>query len=241
MIFQQVESPDDVAEVAFERIQHWLTAKSEPVFALPTGATPLPLYRRLIEATRDGRLPLARARFFALDEFWGNDLPESSTFRHFLVTRLLSPAGIPLDRLVALPTSGDPERVAATHESAIRAAGGLDLVLLGIGGNGHIAFNEPGTPHDSRTGLRVLTEKTRLANGYLFAGHHPIPTHGMTMGIGTIATAREVLLMASGSGKAGIIGRLQDGPVALELPASSLKSHGDARIVVDRAAGVALN
>lgn len=240
MNFHQVDSPNDVANHVFQHIQDLLASKDAPVFALPAGATPLPLYRLMVEATRASALPLDRARFFALDEWWGNAVPPSATFRNFLMEHLLTPAGLPDAQLCSLPCRGDAEAAAAAYEKAIEEAGGLDLAILGIGSNGHIAFNEPGTPLESRTGLRTLTEKTRQANAYLFPGDTGVPTHGLTVGIGTLMSARELMLMASGQGKATIVKRLQDSPVTPNLPASALKGHVGATIVVDRAAGALL-
>ncbi len=210
MKFYQVDSPDDVAKYALQRIQYWLSKKAEPVFALPAGATPLPLYRQLVEGRGDVTLPLERARYFALDEWWGEVVPIAATFRNFLLEHLLRPAGVPEERLQSLPSWGDATTEARRYEKSIVGAGGLDLVILGIGANGHIAFNEPGTPLDSRTGLRRLAEKTRLANAYLFSGPAAVPTYGLTIGIGTILAAREVVLLASGQGKQVIVGELQE-------------------------------
>lgn len=240
MNFRQVDTPEDVAEVLFHHIQTLLDGKAAPTFALPTGATPLPLYSRLVAATRQLGLPLARARFFALDEWWGDGVPAAATFRQFLLERLLIPAGIPEERLMSLPVNGEATIAAADYEAAIAAHGGLDLAILGIGANGHIAFNEPGTPCDSLTGLRKLAEKTRTANLYLFPGESTVPTHGISVGISTIMAARKVVVMAVGQSKASIVGQLHDSPMTSDLPASWLKQHAAAEIIVDRLAGALL-
>jgi glucosamine-6-phosphate deaminase len=237
MKFFQVDSPDDVAQHAFHRIQEWLSQKDEPVFALPAGATPLPLYRQLVEAHGRGELPLERARFFALDEWWGEGVPIEATFRNFLMEHLLAPAGVRSERLQSLPSCGDAVAEALRYEESIMEAGGIDLAILGIGGNGHIAFNEPGTPLDSRTGLRELAERSRLANAYLFPGTSAVPTYGLTIGIGTLMAAREVVLLASGSGKQAVVKRLHESTATSALPASALILHENATVVVDKVAG----
>ncbi len=240
MNFCRVDSSDDVADHVMQRIRHWLTLKDAPVFALPAGATPILLYRKLVEAVVKADFPLARARLFALDEWWGEAVPPAATFRQFLLEQLLAPAGIPQGQLFSLPSWGDATTAAAAYEEKILEVGGIDLAILGIGSNGHIAFNEPGTPAESRTGLRVLAEKTRQANGYLFPGETSVPTHGLTIGIGTLMAAREVLLMASGPGKQRVIKQLQESAAGSELPASALKQHSGATVVVDDIAGALL-
>ncbi len=237
MNFRQVDARADVANVVFRRIEHLLATKKTPVFALPAGSTPLPLYERLVDATLHSKLPLGRARFFALDEWWSESVPATATFRRFLLEYLLIPAGIPEDRLASLPTTGDAGATATAYEEAISRAGGIDLAILGIGGNGHVAFNEPGTPLDSLTGLRELTEKTRRANAYLFTGESTVPTHGITVGIGTIMAAQTIVVMALGQGKASIVKQLRDSPVTKDLPASALKRHPAVEVIVDRLAG----
>jgi glucosamine-6-phosphate deaminase len=236
MILRRLESPDAVADWVAERLHRLTERKARPTVALPTGETPLRLYGRLLHLVRQGAVELSGVRWFSLDEFCGDSLPESATFRHFLLERFILPAGLRPDALRSLSHRGEPEQEALAFEQSIRDAGGIDLAILGIGGNGHIAFNEPGTPFDSRTGTRSLEPGTVAASRYLFPPEVPLPTMGLTMGIGTLMAAREVILMATGSHKAAIVRALVDAEPDEHLPASALKNHPCAHVVVDRAA-----
>ncbi|MBM4352759.1 MAG: glucosamine-6-phosphate deaminase [Deltaproteobacteria bacterium] len=205
--------------------------------ALPTGKTPLPIYAALAPRLATREVEASRASWFALDEFLGKEVPVEATFRHFLLSRFIAPAELSPDRLVTLCTAcDDPAAEAARYEEAIRCAGGLQLALLGLGGNGHVAFNEPGSPRDGRTGLRPLTELTRQANEYLFSSAPQVPTHGLSMGIGTLLEARRLVVAATGTGKANIVARLAASDPDEALPASLLKLHPDCTVVLDEAA-----
>lgn len=205
--------------------------------ALPTGKTPLPIYAALAPRLAAREVDASQVSWFALDEFLGKGVPEDATFRRFLLSRFIEPAGLPPQRLFAMCSAcDDPAAEAARYEESIRAAGGLTLALLGLGGNGHIAFNEPGSPRDDRTGVRALAESTRLANGYLFPPSTSVPSHGLSMGIGTLLDARKILVAATGEGKANIVARLSASPPDEALPASLLKLHPDCTIVLDEGA-----
>ena len=203
--------------------------------AVPTGKTPLPLYKA---CARQPAGTFRSVTWFALDEFYGSDIPVNMTFRSVLLTHLMQPCALQDTKLNSLRHDTDnPQVESARYENLMASCGGLDLALLGIGGNGHIAFNEPGIPHDSRTGIRQLSRATLTANQYLFQGI-PTPTHGLSMGIGTILEAKTVILMATGPGKADIIGRLNAlSEPTPDLPASALLNHPDVRIIVDADAG----
>jgi glucosamine-6-phosphate deaminase len=181
-------------------------------------------------------MDLSRVRWFALDEFLGA-VPAAATFGHFLRQRLVAACRVPEQCLHVLHAGcADPVQEGARYEAEIAAAGGLDLAILGIGENGHIGFNEPGTPFCSRTGHRLLDEKTRRANAYLFARLEDVPVQGISMGIGTILSARAVLLLAVGAGKAEVMERLAAASPEPSLPASALKTHGNVLAVMDEEA-----
>jgi glucosamine-6-phosphate deaminase len=210
--------------------------KRRCVLGLPTGKTPLPIYKLLVEFHRAGQLSFKHVTTFNLDEYHG--LPRSSpqsywTFMHqALFDHVdIEPGAINLPR-GDLPDAEVAEHAAA-YERVIAEAGGLDLVLLGIGGNGHIAFNEPGAPASSRTRLVRLAPHTRRAAAPDFGGEKHVPTGGVTMGIGTILSAKRVLLLATGAAKAVAVVAAVEKPVDTTCPASYLQTHNDAEIICD--------
>jgi len=232
--FEVREDEKGVAEAAGEVVRKLVEGKPDAVIAIPTGNTPVPLYKLLSSWVREKSIDLSRVRWFALDEFMSPDLPYGSSFRSVLEQQFAKPCQIARGNLKSLdPTTLEPEAEALRYESAISAAGGLDLAILGIGLNGHIAFNEPGTPFDSRTGLRKLSRATREANDHMFLPWVDPPVMGLSMGIGTLLEARQVLLMATGASKAAIVKRLKETDPTPDLPASALKGHADVTVVLD--------
>lgn len=214
-------------------------ARSEDlILGLATGHTPLGLYEELVRRTRTG-LDLACVRTFNLDEYVGLAHDHPSSFRSFMRHHLFDPAGVPQAH-THIPdgtlADADLARHCADYERAIAEAGGIDLQLLGLGGNGHIAFNEPGTPFDSRTRVETLTDQTRLANAGDFASGEEVPERALTMGIATILEARRVRVLAFGSHKAPVVERLLRGPLETAFPASCLLDHPDATLWIDEAA-----
>jgi glucosamine-6-phosphate deaminase len=235
------DGADAVAEEAATRIAARITAQPDVALAVPTGLTPVKMYRRLVDAHRAGRLDLGRVRWFALDEFFGVPPTHPGSFRRWLMERLIHAADLDPARLFSLRgDTADPVAEAAAYEDRIRAAGGLDLAILGVGRNGHLAFNEPGAAPDSVTGIRTLTEATRQANAYLFPGGG-VPTHGLSMGLGTLAAAGSLLLLATGASKADAVRAMTQPSTDLGVcPAALLRDHPDAVALVDREAAAAL-
>jgi glucosamine-6-phosphate deaminase len=206
---------------------------------LATGDTPLGVYAELVRRSREG-LDLTCVTTFNLDEYVGLAGDHPSSFAAFMRRNLFEPAGID-DARAHIPkgnlAEADLEDHCAEYERAIAAAGGIDLQLLGLGRNGHIAFNEPGTDFDSRTHVQLLTDGTRTANARGFSSCEAVPTRAVTMGLGTIREARRVRLLAFGSHKAAVVERLLRGPVETAFPASCLRDHPDAILWIDEAAG----
>jgi glucosamine-6-phosphate deaminase len=218
-------------------------ARRRCVLGLPTGRSPLPVYRLLVQWHRAGQLSFAHVTIFNLDEY--HPLPRSAPQSYWTFMRQalgehvdLAPDALNLPR-GDLPEAEMAEHAAA-YERAIAAAGGLDLVVLGIGGNGHIAFNEPGSPASGRTRLVRLAPGTRRAAAPDFGGEDLVPAHGVTMGIATILAAQRVLLLATGSAKAVAVAAAVEGPVDTICPASFLQTHRDAEVVCDPAAAARL-
>ena len=210
--------------------------------ALPTGSTPLGLYAELVRLHREQDLSFAQVTTFGLDEYWPLPAGDPRGFAHFLDHELLDPVGHPRAQRRRLDGSVPREAVdreCARYEAELRAAGGLDLALLGLGKNGHIAFCEPGSTRDSRTRLLELEESTLVDVRAAF-GNDTMPRHALSMGIATLLEAKEIVLMAFGSGKAQIVARALEGPVGPECPASFLREHARTTFVLDRAAAAGL-
>ena len=228
---------DQAAHRAAQLVEEQLRGGPTLVLALPTGATPRPMYERLVEARREQGLDFSRATVFGLDEYVGLAVDDPRTMRAQLRAQLLDPVGLPAAQLHTLDGSARDLRVAcARYEAQIARAGGLDLVVLGIGNDGHIGFNEPGSSLGSRTRLKTLTRETLRANASGFARLEDVPRLALTIGVGTILEARRCLLLATGEAKAAVVARAVEGPITAQVTASALQFHPDARIVLDAAA-----
>ena len=212
------------------------------VLGLATGGTPVGCYRELVRRHREEGLDFSRVTTFNLDEYVGLPPGHAQSYHRFMREQLfdhvnLDPARTHLPNGLAT----DPAAHAAAYEEAIRQAGGIDLQLLGIGHNGHIAFNEPGASLDSRTRVVRLREETIEANGRFFDDPADVPRTAVTMGIGTILEARRLVLLATGQDKAEAVWRALRGPIHGEHPASMLRTHPDVTFVLDRAAASKLD
>lgn len=236
-----LESSNDVALFSAGRIADALRRGSAgggpAVIGTATGSSPLGTYRELAEMVRAEHVNTNGVRLFALDEYVGLDPAHPEGYHAVTHRTVTEPLGID-PALVRVPDgfASDLDAGCAEFERAIAEAGGIDLQLLGIGANGHIAFNEPGSSLDSRTRVAALAAETRDDNARFFASPEQVPTHCVTQGIGTILEARELLLVAHGEGKAAAVAAMIEGPVSSACPASVLQSHPRATVVIDRAA-----
>ena len=233
-----VASDEEMGRIAADRIQAVFTAKPNAVLGVATGSSPMPIYAELIDRYRKGELSFAQSRAFMLDEYIGLPLDHPERYRNVIETSIAGPVDFP-EGAVQGPNGNaeDPEAAAAQYDASIKAAGGVDIQILGIGSDGHIAFNEPGGALDSRTHVGVLTEQTRRDNARFFVGDiDQVPTHCMTQGLGTIMEARSIVLVAQGEGKAQAIRDMIEGPISEDCPASVLQNHPDVLILVDQAA-----
>ncbi len=221
------------------RIAAALHARPELVLGLPTGRTPVQLYRELAALAARGEADFSRATTFNLDEFLGVPPDDPASYRAFMERHLFSKIRLPRERINFLDGgTADPASECARYERAIAAAGGIDLQLLGIGANGHIGFNEPGEALVSRTHRVTLREETRRANAALFGGDTTrVPAEALSMGMATILQARAIVLLATGAEKARCIERMVNGPLTTRLPASFLQLHACVEVVVDANAG----
>jgi glucosamine-6-phosphate deaminase len=208
------------------------------VLGLPTGRTPVNMYKALVRLHQRGRVDFSRATTFNLDEFVGLPTSQRGSYHAFMRRHLFSQVNLdPARTFVPDGNTADPRAEAARYDAAIAAAGGLDLVVLGIGANGHIGFNEPAAHLSAATSVVTLRPSSRAGNAAAFGGDvRRVPTRAISMGVGTILSARHVVLMATGQSKAGIVARALRGPVTTRVPASLLQLHPRAVVVLDRAA-----
>jgi len=229
-------TPEAVCRHGADIVAELVTAKPHAVLALPAGNTPRLVYAELARRHREQGLSFARATAFSLDDYVGIGADHPALFRRFMEEELYRHVDLPRERAHAPDgEAADLHAACDSYERAIAAAGGLDLCLLGIGGNGHIAFNEPGAPLDSPTHVVALADDTRRALVASFGGGH-VPAQAITIGIATILAARRCVLLAYGDAKAGVIARALQGPAVPGVPASALQLHPDAAVVLDAAA-----
>ena len=235
-----VASEGEIAVAVADIYESLLKVKPNAVLGFATGSTPLPLYAELVRRVEAGKMTFKDVVTFNLDEYVGLEPTHDQSYRYFMDTNLFN--HIDVDPAVVHVPSGldtDAETLAA-YDAAIQAAGGIDLQLLGIGCNGHIGFNEPGTPLDSETHVVELTQNTREVNARFFESLDEVPTHAATMGIKTVMNARQLVLIATGASKAEAVRATVCGPVTPEVPASALQLHPCAYIFADEAAAALL-
>jgi len=212
------------------------------VLGLPTGRTPIPLYRELTALHRERKLDLSRAATFNLDEFVGVAPSDPGSYRSYMQRHLFGHVNLVHRRIQFLNgMASDLARECERYERAIARAGGLDLLILGLGANGHIGFNEPGAELVARTHRVRLTAATRAANAALFGGRiSRVPREALSMGMATILHSKRIVLMATGATKARCVQRVIEGPVTPRLPGSFLQLHRCVEIWLDRPAAAAL-
>ena len=219
-----------------------LASRERPTFGVATGGSPLPTYAELIRRHREEGLSFAGASAFLLDEYLGLSEGHPGLYRTFIKEVFAEGVGLPADRLFGPQVHGvRADAACAEYEERIERAGGIDVQLLGIGGDGHIGFNEPSSSLTSRTRIKTLTQETREDNARFFGGDvEAVPMHVVTMGIGTIMEARHLVLVATGEGKAECLARAIEGPLTARVPASVLQMHPHVTVVADEAAASGL-
>jgi glucosamine-6-phosphate deaminase len=232
------DSEDDIARVLARELAAGLRRQPALVLGLPTGRTPVPLYRELSRLSRLGRVDFSRARSFNLDEFVGIGPQHAASFRTFMTSHLFSHINLPLRQARVLNGAArDSAAECLRFERAIERAGGLDLLILGLGTNGHVGFNEPAPALVARTHRVVIERATRRAYARLFGNQlDRVPREALTMGMGTILGARRIVLMATGRRKASAVRAMIEGLITPRLPASFLQLHPNVEVVLDPAA-----
>ena len=230
-----VLNKDDIAKDIADRIVSLIKTKERPVLGLATGSTPLPLYEELIKRYKEGEVSFKNVKTFNLDEYIGLDELNDQSYRYFMNHNLFSHIDIDLNNTYVpngLIKNEDP----SYYDKMIKEAGGIDIQVLGIGTDGHIAFNEPGASFDSLTHIEALKESTIKDNSRFFDSIDDVPKYAITMGLKSIMNAREIVLIATGKAKAKIISELKKGIISNDLPASILNKHNNVTIYVDEEA-----
>ncbi len=210
--------------------------KPNCVLGLATGGTPVKMYSELIKMHKNEGLDFSRVITFNLDEYLGLPGEHDQSYRYFMNDNLFNHINIKKENTFVLNgMAADPQMYCDGYELLIKSLGGIDIQLLGIGGNGHIAFNEPGSPRNSRTRIVDLTQETIAANsdGRFFKDPKDVPTQALSMGVGTIMDAKQVVLIANKTSKADAVVKTVEGPVSEAVPASFLQEHPNSIIIVD--------
>lgn len=232
-----VSRPEEIGHVAAAQLTHWIKGIEAPVLGVATGSSPLGIYADLARRVAQGELDLSRASAFALDEYVGLGAGHPQSYADTIRRTVTEPLRMNPE-LVHAPDgmASDIPAFCQGYEEAIVAAGGVDVQILGIGPNGHIGFNEPGSSLASRTRIKTLSKATRQANSRYFTDESEVPTHCLTQGLATILDARHALLVADGERKAEAIAAMVEGPLGAHCPATALQLHRHVVVVIDEAA-----
>jgi len=230
-----------VSQAAARVVAKALNAKPNAVLGLATGSTPLGLYRELVRMHRDEGLDFSQVTTFNLDEYVGLSKKHPQSYHYFMEENLFKHLNIPPQNIY-IP-SGTTDNYAAFcqwYERRIVECGGIDLQVLGIGSDGHIAFNEPSSSLGSRTRIKTLAKQTIEDNARFFDTREQVPVYAITMGVGTILEARKIIVLANGRNKAAAVAAAIEGPVTSMITASALQLHRDTMAILDREAASAL-
>ena len=228
-----VGSEAQISELIAEEFIKQINSKKNSVLGLATGTSPIKVYQNLIAANKEGRVSFKDVATFNLDEYIGLEGTHEQSYRYFMNTQLFDHIDINKNNTHVLKGVGDYLAYANQYDQEIASFGGIDLQILGIGSDGHIAFNEPGTSFDSLTHVADLAESTIVDNSRLFNDISEVPTKAVTMGLKSIMNARKIVLIATGKNKAQAIYNLLKGPMTEEVPCSILQKHPDCTIYVD--------
>lgn len=223
--------------LAARMIADLVRKKPSAVLGLATGSTPLGVYRELIRMHQQAGLDFSGVTTFNLDEYVGLPPEHPSSYHHFMRENLFDHINLPQQQIHILDgMASDIPRCCNAFEDAIRLAGGIDLQLLGLGHDGHIGFNEPSSSLASRTRIKTLTRETIAANSRFFAAEETVPSHVLTMGIGTILESRCCVVLAFGETKAEAVAGMAEGAITASCPASALQMHPQTKLIVDERA-----
>jgi glucosamine-6-phosphate deaminase len=232
---------DEMSEASARVVAELLNTKPDAVLGLATGSTPVGLYKALARLHRQEGLDFSQVTTFNLDEYVGLPPMHEQSYHFFMQQNFFESVNIPRQNIhIPSGTTGNYKSFCQWYEDQIEKAGGIDLQVLGIGSDGHIAFNEPGSSLSSRTRLKTLAKSTIDDNARFFSTRAEVPIYAITMGVGTILEARRLLLLANGKGKADAIARAIEGPVTSMITASAVQLHPDVLVYLDQEAAARL-
>lgn len=237
-----VESAREAGELVSSAILLALREKPDLVLGLATGSSPQPVYSELAKKINQEQIDLSMLRCFALDEYVGLPPGHPASYHTTIQTSVVVPLGLNPD-LVAVPPGSfeDVLHAGRDYEARIEQAGGVDIQILGLGSNGHIGFNEPGSSLASLTRVKTLTEQTRFDNARFFDSVEEVPTHCVTQGIGTILRSKRIFLFAFGAIKSEAVARAVEGPVSSACPGSAIQLHPRVTVLADEEAASGLS
>lgn len=228
---------DEMSRVSAEMIAREIRKKHDLVLGLATGDTPIGTYRELVEVHKEEGLDFSKITTFNLDEYVGLAPPDKNSYNYFMRENLFKHINVNYENVyVPQGNTEDPEEFSMWYERKIQEKGGIDLQVLGIGGDGHIAFNEPGSSFASRTRVKALEKQTIEDNSRFFDRKEDVPRFAITMGVGTILEAKKILLIANGKKKSGVCAEFIEGPVTSQITASALQLHCHVTVVLDNEA-----
>lgn len=232
-----VKNYDELSKQAATYLIKKVQINPKMTLGLATGSTPEGMYSYIVKDHQENETTYRNIVTFNLDEYVGLDENDKNSYHYFMNDHLFNHLDINKANIY-IPNGNvdNSEKECNEYEASIKAHGGIDLQLLGIGSNGHIGFNEPGSPFDSRTRIVTLTEKTRSDNARFFDKLEDVPTHAITMGMGTILESKEILMLISGEGKRDAMKKLLSGKVSEDFPASALHKHKNVTVIADEAA-----
>jgi glucosamine-6-phosphate deaminase len=240
MQIKQFDSVKELTTAVAKEITDAVKANPKLVLGLSTGSSPIEVYKAMVRDHNENRTSYKGVTTFNLDEYVGLEPSDKNSYRHFMNEQLFDHIDIPREQTHVPVGIGDVEENCKQYEEKIRTAGGIQLQLLGIGTNGHIAFNEPGTSFESMTHIEQLTEDTVNSNVKFFEHEDQVPRQAITMGIQSILNCKRIILMAYGSQKAKVVKEMVEGPVSPAVPASILQTHGDVTLFLDNEAAALL-
>jgi glucosamine-6-phosphate deaminase len=234
VVFDEYE---ELSRSAAREVAKTLNCKPNAVLGLATGSTPLKLYAELVRMHKEEGLDFSQVTTFNLDEYVGLPATHPQSYHYFMNENLFNHINIPRQNLyIPSGTTDNYEAFCRWYEQRIVECGGIDLQVLGIGADGHIAFNEPASSLGSRTRIKTLTKQTIEDNARFFDSPEEVPVYAITMGVGTILEARKIMLLASGEQKAEAVAAATEGPVTSMCTASALQLHQDVLLFLDRPA-----
>ncbi|MBB5174710.1 glucosamine-6-phosphate deaminase [Texcoconibacillus texcoconensis] len=237
MKIMKVDHYEEMSQEAAKLVKEKIKANPKATLGLATGGTPVGMYEQLIKEYKEGSLSFRHVKTINLDEYVGLTAGDENSYRAYMNNLFFKHIDIP-NESTFLPNgdADDLQKECEYYEETIKSIGGVDLQILGIGGNGHIAFNEPGTPFTSRTHVVKLASATREANARYFDDEEDVPEYAVTMGIETILESKEIVLLASGENKAEALRELVEGEKDEANPSTALQGHPNLTIIADRQA-----